>query len=105
VERGAPPCRSSLGRLASDITQELVEDFISAKSAVGGSKREKALADRTIKVNLPTLRMILDYCVLRWLAANPLGGEVRPLAAVKAEVSRPENTEGRCPLFTDVRVS
>jgi integrase len=64
------------GRQASEITTEMVEDFIGAKRAVGGSKRGKALADNTIKVNLPTLRMILDYCVRRrWLPANPLRGE------------------------------
>jgi len=67
------------GRRASAITTELVEDFIAAKRATGGSKRGKAMADSTLKVNLPTLRMILDYCVRRqWMTSNPPRGE--PLA-------------------------
>ncbi len=64
------------GRRASAITTELVEDFIAAKRATGGSKRGKAMADSTLKVNLPTLRMILDYCVRRqWMTSNPPRGE------------------------------
>jgi integrase len=78
------------GRQASEITTELVEDFIGAKRAVGGSKRGKALADSTIKVNLPTLRMILDYCVRRrWLAANPLRGEALWRPTPKSEQPDP----------------
>jgi hypothetical protein len=34
------------GRHAGEITTELVEDFIGAKRAVGGSKRGKAMAER-----------------------------------------------------------
>jgi integrase len=64
------------GCLASDVTPERVEDFIAAKRAPGGALRGKALADSTLKVNLPTLRMLLDSFVRRgWLAANPLRGE------------------------------
>jgi integrase len=78
------------GRQASEITTELVEDFIGAKRAVGGSKRGKALADSTIRVNLPTLRMILDYCVRRrWLAANPLRGEALWRPTPKSEQPDP----------------
>jgi integrase len=78
------------GRQASGITAEMVEDFIGAKRAVGGSKRGKALADSTIKVNLPTLRMILDYCVRRrWLAANPLRGEALWRPTPKSEQPDP----------------
>jgi integrase len=78
------------GRQVSEITTELVEDFIGAKRAVGGSKRGKALADSTIKVNLPTLRMILDYSVRRrWLPANPLRGEALWRPAPKSEQPDP----------------
>jgi integrase len=78
------------GRQASEITTELVEDFIGAKRAVGGSKRGKALADSAIKVNLPTLRMILDYCVRRrWLPANPLRGEALWRPTPKSEQPDP----------------
>ena len=78
------------GRQANEITTELVEDFIGAKRAVGGSKRGKALADSTIKVNLPTLRMILDYCVRRrWLPANPLRGEALWRPTPKSEQPDP----------------
>jgi integrase len=77
-------------RKANEITTELVEDFIGAKRAVGGSKRGKALADSTIRVNLPTLRMILDYCVRRrWLAANPLRGEALWRPTPKSEQPDP----------------
>jgi hypothetical protein len=41
------------------------EDFIAAKRAPGGALRGKALADSTLKVNLPTLRMLLDSFVRR----------------------------------------
>jgi integrase len=64
------------GCRASEVTAERVEDFIAAKRAPGGALRGKALADSTLKVNLPTLRMLLDSFVRRgWLAANPLRGE------------------------------
>jgi integrase len=65
-------------RRISDITPELVEDFIAAKRRAGGSVRgqgNRALADATLKTNLPCLRMIFDHAVRRkWLAANPMRG-------------------------------
>lgn len=62
-------------RLITDVTRASVQDFIAAKRATGGSTRGKALADSTLKVNLPCLRLILDYAVEKgWLPSNPMRG-------------------------------
>ena len=76
-------------RRVDSLNLDLVEDFIGAKRAPGGSKRGKALADSTLRVNLPTLRMILDYCVRRkWLTVNPLRGE--PIWSAPAAAAQPD---------------
>jgi integrase len=88
LERHVIPFFAS--RKANGVTVELVEDFIAAKRAVGGALRGKALSDATLKVNLPTLRMLLDYFVRRrWLAANPLRGEALWRPTPKSELPDP----------------
>jgi integrase len=62
-------------RFITQITRSSVQDFIAAKRATGGSVRGKALADSTLKMNLPCLRLILDYAVEKgWLPSNPMRG-------------------------------
>jgi len=63
------------GSLITEVTRASVQDFIAAKRATGGSVRGKALADSTLKMNLPCLRLILDYAVEKgWLQSNPMRG-------------------------------
>ena len=88
LERHVIPFFAS--RRANEITVEGVEDFIAAKRAVGGALRGKALSDATLKVNLPTLRLLLDHFVRRrWLAANPLRGETLWRPTPKSEQPDP----------------
>jgi integrase len=59
----------------SDMTADLIEDFIARRRAPGGSVRRagKALADASLKVVLGTLKLILDRAVRReLLLANPM---------------------------------
>ena len=59
----------------TEITRASIQDFIATKRAPGGSVRGKALADSTLKMNLPCLRLILDYAVEKgWIATNPMRG-------------------------------
>jgi len=59
----------------AEITPDLVEDFIAAKRAAGGSRRRdgKGLADSFLKLGLGTLSLILGRAVRRkLLPANPV---------------------------------
>jgi integrase len=62
-------------RPVNTVTRSDVQDFIASRRAVGGSVRGKAIADSTLKMNLPGLRLIFDYAVEKgWLASNPMRG-------------------------------
>ena len=63
----------------SAITRRMVQEFIAAKRATGGSPvTGKALADSSLLVILPTLRLILDYAVEETLlVGNPMAGGPR----------------------------
>jgi integrase len=59
----------------AEITPDLVEDFIAAKRATGGSRRRdgKGLADSYLKLGLGTLSLILSRAVRRkLLSAHPM---------------------------------
>lgn len=62
--------------LVNTVTRARVQDFISAKRSLDGSRRQgKPLADSTIKFCLPILSLILDLAVERgWLTVNPMRG-------------------------------
>jgi integrase len=57
------------------LTAERIEEFIEAKRAPGGSRRQpgKALADSSLRTGLIPLRLILQRAVrLKWIVANPM---------------------------------
>ncbi len=68
-------------RRVSEITPELIEEFITLKLAPGGSARfqDKPLAKTTVRVGLIALRLILQRAVrAKWLPASPMAAvEVR----------------------------
>jgi len=48
----------------TEITRRRIQEFIAARRGAGGSRRTgKALTDTTLRVRLPTLKLILDYAV------------------------------------------
>jgi integrase len=63
----------------TEITRRRIQEFIAARRGAGGSRRTgKALTDTTLRVRLPTLKLILDYAVEeRLIPSNPMVGGPR----------------------------
>jgi integrase len=63
----------------TEITRRRIQEFIAARRGAGGSSRTgKALTDTTLRVRLPTLKLILDYAVEeRLIPVNPMVGGPR----------------------------